>query len=118
MGSLSASILTVCAEASETRQGFSPWEVRLARERNGHGGEMRGNVVLVPSDGLQMVEAGETHAGQRIRVRGPLRIQFLFEKGSPPDIRISPREGLWHPLACGGSGSEKNIAPALREPQI
>lgn len=79
---------------------------------------MRGNVVLVPSDGLQMVETGETHAGQRIRVRGPQRIQFLIEKGSSPDIQMSPSRGLWHPLACGGSDSEKNIAPAPREPQI
>lgn len=34
-------------------------------ENWGHGGEMRGNTVLVPSDGLQMVEAGETAMGQR-----------------------------------------------------
>lgn len=46
-------------------RGLSPREFSLTRERNGHSGGMKGNAVLVLSDGLQMVEAREMDEGHR-----------------------------------------------------
>lgn len=54
----------MCAEASETRQGALALR-SSASLGDRHSGEMRGNAVLVLSDGLQMVEASEMDEGHR-----------------------------------------------------
>ena len=46
-------------------RGLRPQELSLTGEKSGHSSEMRGNAVLVLSDGLQMVEAGEMDEGHR-----------------------------------------------------
>lgn len=71
----------MCTEAAETILGRRPWGLRLAGQRNkATVAKLRGNAVLVLSDGLQMVEVGEM--GQESL---GLRIQFLFAEacGTP-----------------------------------